>query len=92
VVERYYAAASATPALVLGRLARTAQYHLAQIREHRLREWFDQRLADVWICLADRVPLTLTLEEQSLFALGYYQQKAFRFNSEQAGAIETSSE
>ena len=30
VVERYYASASTTPALVMGRLFRNAQFHLAK--------------------------------------------------------------
>jgi CRISPR-associated protein Csd1 len=78
VVERYFAAASSTPALVLGRLVRTSQFHLAGIREPALRQWFDNRLAGILSRIKDRVPRTLTLEEQSLFALGYYQQKAAR--------------
>jgi len=82
VVERYFAAASSTPALVLGRLVRTSQFHLAGIREPVLRQWFDNRLAGVLAQIKDRVPATLTLEEQSLFALGYYQQKAARLKRE----------
>ncbi|MDD2629628.1 MAG: type I-C CRISPR-associated protein Cas8c/Csd1 [Limnochordia bacterium] len=31
VVQRYYASASSTPALVLGRLTRTSQYHLDKL-------------------------------------------------------------
>lgn len=92
VVERYYAAASATPALVLGRLTRTAQYHLAAIKPPARREWFDQRLAGAWDRLTDGIPLTLTLEEQSVFALGYYQQKAFRSKSDQSEATEPATE
>lgn len=73
VVQRYYAAASATPSLVLGRLTRTSQYHLNKL-EPGLAQWFDQMLADIWGKLRNGVPKTLSLEEQSLFALGYYQQ------------------
>lgn len=81
VVERYFAAASSTPALVLGRLIRTAQFHLGSIgakQGPKLQQWFDSRLASIWGRIEDRVPPTLTLEEQTLFALGYYQQKAAR--------------
>lgn len=78
VVERYYAAASATPALVLGRLVRLAQTgHLPKI-EVGLRRWFDMQLADIWARLETCPPAALTLEEQSLFAMGYYQQLAHR--------------
>ncbi len=78
VVQRYYAAASATPALILGRLVRLAQTgHLPKV-EGGLRHWFDSRLADLWARLESSPPASLTLEEQTLFAMGYYQQKAQR--------------
>jgi CRISPR-associated protein Csd1 len=75
VVQRYYAAASTTPALVLGRLSRTAQFHLGKL-DAGLARWFESRLASIWTCLRDGPPTVLGLEEQSLFALGYYQQIA----------------
>lgn len=75
VVQRYYAAASSTPALVLGRLVRTAQFHLGKL-EGGLAHWYEQRLVAIWARIKDSIPRTLTLEEQSLFALGYYHQKA----------------
>lgn len=81
IVQRYYAAASATPALVLGRLIRTAQFHLSKIEEPKVRGGLDKRLGEIWLHLTDRVPTTLTLEEQTLFALGYYHQKAYRGES-----------
>lgn len=74
VVQRYYAAASATPALVLGRLMRGAQHHLNKLEGKGLAHWFEDRLGEIASRLGDAVPQTLTLEEQSLFALGYYQQ------------------
>lgn len=77
VVERYYAAASATPALILGRLSRGSQFHLSKL-EGGLANWYEQRLAGIWARIQDKLPKTLTLEEQSLFAMGYYQQKASR--------------
>jgi len=75
LVQRYYAAASATPALVLGRLARTSQFHLNKL-DPGLSRWFDTKVAGVWASIGDQIPTTLSLEEQSLFALGYYQQIA----------------
>jgi len=75
IVERYYASASSTPALVLGRLTRTSQFHLNKL-EPGLARWWEDRIAAIWSRLGDDVPQTLTLEEQSLFALGYYQQLA----------------
>ena len=77
VVQRYYAAASATPALILGRLSRDSQFHLSKL-EGGLAHWYEQRLAGIWARIQDNLPKTLTLEEQSLFALGFYQQKSSR--------------
>lgn len=78
VVQRYYAAASATPALVLGRLVRTAQIaHLPKL-EGGLRHYFESQLTDVWTRMKSSPPTTLSLEKQTLFAMGYYQQKAMR--------------
>lgn len=75
VVQRFYAAASATPAMVLGRLVRTSQFHLNKL-EPGLAHWYEGRIAQIWGSIQDNVPKTLNLEEQSLFALGYYQQIA----------------
>nr|MBC8517605.1 type I-C CRISPR-associated protein Cas8c/Csd1 [Euryarchaeota archaeon] len=74
LVQRYYAAASSTPALVLGRLTRLSQHHLAKL-EGGLPYWFENKISEV----AERIttyPKVLSLEQQSLFALGYYQQVA----------------
>jgi CRISPR-associated protein Csd1 len=81
VVQRYYAAASTTPALVLGRLVRTGQFHLGKL-EPGLAHWFDDQMAAIWSRIKDQIPPTLTLEKQSLFALGYYQQIAQRVKGE----------
>jgi len=82
VVQRYYAAASATPALVLGRLTRTAQIaHLPKISSDRLRKWFENQLAEIWQQLEQAPPSTLSLEGQTLFAMGYYQQQAQKKNA-----------
>jgi len=90
VVQRYYAAASTTPALVLGRLVRGGQFHLNKL-EPGLAHWYEEKLGSIAAQLGDSVPQTLTLEEQSLFALGYYQQLAFR-KSDDADAEEKTNE
>lgn len=75
VVQRYYAAASSTPALVLGRLTRTSQFHLSKL-DAGLAHWYEGNIANIWGRMGDAIPRTLSLDEQSLFALGYYQQIA----------------
>lgn len=81
VVERFYPAASSTPALVLGRLIQNAQNHLQKVRSDRpgLANWFDERIQAIIAAIpVNDLPTTLSLEQQSLFALGFYQQKAAR--------------
>jgi CRISPR-associated protein Csd1 len=77
VVQRYYAAASSTPGLVLGRLLRMAQFHLGKLEPHERRS-FEYRIGQVMGQLEDGFPSPLSLQEQSLFALGYYHQKSYR--------------
>lgn len=75
VIQRYFAAASTTPALVLGRLTRTSQFHLNKL-DPGLAYWYENKIAGIWASMKDELPRTLTLEQQSLFSLGYYQQIA----------------
>lgn len=75
VVQRFYAAASQTPGLVLGRLAGNARNHLAKL-EPGLAWWYEERIAEIMSRLGDAAPRILDLEGQGLFALGYYQKLA----------------
>ena len=85
VVQRYYGAASTTPARVLGRLIGLSNHHLAKMAGEGspgLARWFEKQIAEIMGRLKDTIPRTLTLEEQGLFALGYYQQLAHKSNDE----------
>jgi CRISPR-associated protein Csd1 len=77
VIDKYYGAASAAPASVLGRLVGDAQNHLAKLRRDRpgLHALLQKRLEDV-LAGIDSFPRTLTLERQGMFALGYYHERA----------------
>jgi CRISPR-associated protein Csd1 len=79
VVQRYYGAANRTPKLVLGRLAALCQQHLSKIEKQNpgLRFWFDSQIGEISCALDGNLPETLSLEGQTMFALGYYQQLAF---------------
>ena len=77
IVDRYYGAASATPAVVFGALLRGAQPHLAKLERDRRGAYvnLDRRLQEVMSRIGDW-PSTLPLREQALFSLGYYHQRA----------------
>jgi CRISPR-associated protein Csd1 len=78
VVQRYYASASTTPALVFGRLIRGAQFHLNKLGDQKrgLAVWYERQMSEICCKIGTSMPATLRLEDQSLFALGYYQQLA----------------
>lgn len=77
VVERYYGAAIVSPRFVLGSLSRLSNYHLSKIenQSHALR--FRRMLSDISTHIAPgSVPQIMSMEQQTEFALGYYQQNA----------------
>ena len=77
-VSRYYSAMSMTPALMVGRLLQLSEHYYARMGESRgLEHWFRMQIADVMSHVGD-IPRTFSLEEQALFALGFYHQLAHR--------------
>lgn len=78
IVDRFFGTASSAPASVFGRLLRGAQPHLAKLERDRRGAYvaLQRRLEEVQSGL-DSFPRTLSLEQQGLFALGYYHQRAF---------------
>ena len=78
VVQRYYARASTAPADALGPLIRLSNAHLNKIGG-RLEVTLRDRIADILgRCRfeGELPPTTLSTVEQTLFALGFYQQIA----------------
>lgn len=70
--DRFYSAASATPATVFPRLLRTYQHHLGKLEGGA--KIFFERLAQEILEPVKEFPAHLNLAEQGLFALGYYHQ------------------
>ncbi|MBF0311275.1 MAG: type I-C CRISPR-associated protein Cas8c/Csd1 [Magnetococcales bacterium] len=71
--DRYYGAVSATPGAVFPRLLRTYQHHLSKLNigAKVMREKVVQEIMSG----IEDIPSTLPLEEQGLFAIGYYHQR-----------------
>lgn len=80
VIQRYYVAASQTPGLTIGRLVANAKNHLNKL-DGGLAYWYEEQIAEIMSRIQNRIPVTLDLEGQTLFALGYYQQIASRKDS-----------
>lgn len=78
VTDRFYGAASTTPAAVFGTLLTDAnKAHLPKIRKQNPRayEALQASLAEI-LAPMQEWPRTLTLEQQAIFALGFYHQRA----------------
>ena len=76
IVERYYASAIQMPALVIGQLSSRSNHHLEKIKNGRLADQYREKLQEISVALGTSIPATLDLEQQSYFALGYYQMGA----------------
>lgn len=77
IVDRFFGTASSAPASVFGRLMRGAQPHLSKLERdnHGAYMRLQRSLESITVPLSS-FPRTLTLEEQGLFSLGYYHQRA----------------
>ena len=77
ITDRFFGTASSAPASVFGRLLRGSRPHLGKLRRDRRGtcEALEQRLEQVQRGLHG-FPRTLNLEDQGLFGLGYYHQRA----------------
>ncbi|MNT74764.1 CRISPR-associated protein [compost metagenome] len=72
--DRYYGAASCTPAVVFPRLIKLSMHHAAKADERG--RWLEKLKGEVMAGLpAHGMPKILNLEEQGMFAIGYYHQR-----------------
>lgn len=77
--DRYFGAASATPAGVFPLLLRGAQNHLGKLRKDGKGGWIEREIEEVLDRLGPALPRALPLAEQGRFALGYYHQRKSQF-------------
>jgi CRISPR-associated protein Csd1 len=84
--DRYFGAASATPAAVFPILLRGVQNHLGKLRKTGKGIWLEREIEEITSRLSPQMPRALKLEEQGRFALGYYHQRRGQFASKDAEA------
>jgi len=79
--DRYYGAASATPASVFPVLVRTAQHHLSRLRKDKpgFAVNLEKEIGEIIDLLGPTFPKSLRIEAQGHFAIGYYHQTQARF-------------
>jgi CRISPR-associated protein Csd1 len=71
IKDRFFGSASATPRLVFPQLIRLSQHHIAKA-EYGLAN--EKRIEDILSNITE-FPSHLSLDEQSMFILGYYHQR-----------------
>ncbi|MCK0206694.1 type I-C CRISPR-associated protein Cas8c/Csd1 [Starkeya koreensis] len=84
--DRYFGAASATPASVFPILMRGVQNHLGKLRKSGKGVWLEREIEEITNRLDDHLPRSLPLEAQGRFVLGYYHQRKGQFVSREAEA------
>lgn len=71
IKDRFFGSASATPKVVFPQLLRLAQHHIEKAEYGRMR---DKQIEEILADLTE-FPAHLSLDEQGLFAIGYYHQR-----------------
>ncbi len=79
IKDRYFSAASTTPARVFPQLFRLSQYHLAKMKTgHKI--YYERQFAEAAGHI-DQFPRQLSLEDQGRFVIGYFHQRQDLFTS-----------
>lgn len=86
IKDRFFSAASATPASVFPRLLRLSQHHIEKAEYGNVS---DRRISEIMEHIND-FPNHMNLQNQGLFAIAYYQQKnaLYRKKETKAGGEE----
>ncbi|MDH5730625.1 MAG: type I-C CRISPR-associated protein Cas8c/Csd1, partial [Gammaproteobacteria bacterium] len=81
--DRYYSSASSTPVSVFGTLMRLSTHHMKKLDNPAFKISAEKRISEVMASVPE-FPSNLNLENQGLFAIGYYHQRQdlFTKNSE----------
>lgn len=74
IKDRFFSAASATPATVFPRLIRLNQHHSSKLETKSYQVNAEKRMQEIMAKL-ESFPAHLSMAEQGLFAIGYYHQR-----------------
>ena len=72
--DRFYGSACTSPVSVFPTLLRLKNHHLAKIESKGMVTWFEKKLGKI-MDNVERFPSHLDLQEQGMFAIGYYHQR-----------------
>ena len=97
ITDRYFRTASATPGIIFGRLLQLSAFHLSKIKKEHggLGYYFDRQIQEVLELLPGgqaTFDKFFSPDQQSIFAVGYYHQKAYRDQKAESEATEEEQE
>ena len=78
IADKYFNAASATPAVIFPSLINLAKKHLRKL-ERGQQIYLEKQLTEVLSILGETYPVRLNLPQQGSFQLGYYHQTQMRY-------------
>ncbi|MDX9806055.1 MAG: type I-C CRISPR-associated protein Cas8c/Csd1 [bacterium] len=73
--DRYYSAASSSPATVFPVLLKLKNHHLAKMENQGWKVNHEKQIGEIMEGLDPKIPSHLPLPEQGYFAVGYYHQR-----------------
>lgn len=76
VVAKWYTACSQSPAQVLCQIQKMSVHHLEAIESNYVRNLLEKELGECWSLLTDGIPDVMSMQDQSYFACGYWQELA----------------
>lgn len=81
IKDRFFGAASATPASVFPVLLRNTQHHLSRLKKDKpgLAHVMEKEISEIIDGLDSQFSRSLRIEDQGRFAIGYYHQANARF-------------
>lgn len=81
IKDRFYGAASVTPITVFSRLLSLSNHHLGKLESGR-KFWHEKQIQEIMDGISSNgMPAHLSLDDQSRFAIGYYQQRKDLYTS-----------
>ncbi|WP_061232989.1 type I-C CRISPR-associated protein Cas8c/Csd1 [Leptospira noguchii] len=81
--DRYFSSASSRPATVFPVLFNLSMHHASKSGSI----WFEKLKGEILAPLSGNIPNTFSLEEQGLFAVGYYHQRNALFKKKEEGEL-----
>ena len=90
--DRFYGAASGTPAVVFSNLMRLKNHHLSKLESQGRRVNLERLLGEIISGIEREFPAFLSIENQGRFAIGYYHQMQDFYTKKEKESVTTEAE